>query len=73
MENFKTFLQRALYYFCGYFMVFFGVYLTHYFLSHDVSVISFTVGIIGVWILSPAIETWKDAAYYWYLKITRKN
>lgn len=73
MENFKTFLKRAIFYFFGYLAVFFAVYLTHYFLTQPISVVSFLVGIIGIWLLSPAIETWKDAAYYWYLKMLGKN
>jgi hypothetical protein len=45
-------------------MLFIGLICTAYFLVKGVSIISIVIGYVGFWILSPAIQSWKD--YFWY-------
>ena len=45
-------------------MIFISLICVAYFLLNKVGVVSILLGFIGFWILSPAIQAWKD--YFWY-------
>lgn len=45
-------------------MVFIGLICIAYFLVKGVGIISILLGFVGFYILSPAIQAWKD--YFWY-------
>jgi hypothetical protein len=68
MENFKKVLFDTLMNMMSMFMIFLGATAVTYLIVEPLTVGSFISGIAGIWILSPAVELWKNTFRGWFSK-----